>query len=170
MDLLVFHKGEEECGPTGIPQRRRRMWTYWYSTKEKKNVVLLVFHKGEEECGPTGIPQRRRRMWSYWHSTKEKKNVDLLVFHKGEEECGPTGIPQRRRMWTYWYSTKEKKNVDLLVFHKEELIVVDPSQTLTSIDDNILRSSAVEVIRHLTFPFLALKFNYHLALFSRCVT
>ena len=41
------------------------------------------------------------------------------------------------------------ENVDPLGIHTGESIVVAPSQTLTNIEYNILRSTAIKVIRHL---------------------
>lgn len=41
------------------------------------------------------------------------------------------------------------ENVDPLGIHTGESIVVAPSQTLTNVEYNILRSTAIKVIRHL---------------------
>ena len=41
------------------------------------------------------------------------------------------------------------ENVDLLGIHTGESIVVAPSQTLTNVEYNLLRSTSVKVIRHL---------------------
>jgi len=41
------------------------------------------------------------------------------------------------------------ENVDPLGIHTGESIVVAPSQTLTNVEYNLLRSTSVKVIRHL---------------------
>ena len=41
------------------------------------------------------------------------------------------------------------ENVDPLGVHTGESIVVAPSQTLSNVDYNMLRSTAIKVIRHL---------------------
>ena len=41
------------------------------------------------------------------------------------------------------------ENVDPLGIHTGESIVVAPSQTLTNVEYNMLRSTAIKVIRHL---------------------
>lgn len=49
----------------------------------------------------------------------------------------------------YFLKVCNMENVDPLGIHTGESIVVAPSQTLTNIEYNMLRTTAIKVIRHL---------------------
>lgn len=77
-----------------------------------------------------------------------------LVFQLGcvyliyDHLCPPNAnVGKTGKSWFLQVCNME--NVDPLGIHTGESIVVAPSQTLTNVEYNILRSTAIKVIRHL---------------------
>ena len=72
---------------------------------------------------------------------KQTMKLSIKVFGIKSFECFLTVITL--------FQVCNMENVDPLGIHTGESIVVAPSQTLTNIEYNILRSTAIKVIRHL---------------------
>lgn len=73
--------------------------------------------------------------------TKEQKNKGYSSY--------PSPRAQQKKVYSLLLQVCNMENIDPLGIHTGESIVVAPSQTLNDREYNMLRSTAIKVIRHL---------------------